>query len=102
MPDIDTDYEAVNAVNSKLRSESPAIVADLQRVQGQVAELLTSNGGLWLQKASPVFSTQYAEFTTSLANGVASMEKFAELFQSIVKNLQSMDDALSKPQPKEN
>lgn len=97
MPDIDVDYAQVNTVAARLTSESTEITTTLKRLQGQVTELLTSAGGLWMKQASPVMEIQYTEFNTSLSSAIENIPKFAQSFQAIAQNLQTMDATLAKP-----
>jgi WXG100 family type VII secretion target len=96
---IQVDYSQVETVASRLTTDGADIKSTLVRLQGQVTELLTSVGGLWMQQASPVMSAQYTEFNTALTNAIANLDKFAESFNLIVKNLRDMDDSLSAPPP---
>ncbi|WP_163549017.1 WXG100 family type VII secretion target [Candidatus Frankia nodulisporulans] len=97
MPDIDVDYAQVNTVAARLTSEGTEITTTLTRLQGQVTELLTSADGLWMKQASPVMNAQYTEFNASLASAIENIPKFAQSFQAIAQNLQTMDATLAKP-----
>ncbi|MCM3884406.1 WXG100 family type VII secretion target [Frankia sp. R82] len=97
MPDIDVDYAQVNTVAARLTNEGTEITATLTRLQGQVTELLTSAGGLWMRQASPVMTAQYTEFNASLTSAIENIPKFAQSFQAIAQNLQVMDSSLAKP-----
>ena len=65
-----------------------------------MADLLTSQGGLWLQQSSPVMSHQYQEFNTSLSKAIGELSTFASSFNQIAKNLSDMDIELAKPPAK--
>jgi WXG100 family type VII secretion target len=95
MAQIDVDYGQVNAVASRLTTEGAEIRDTLTRLQAHVAELLTGQGGLWLQQSSPVMSTQYTEFNTSLTAAIQNLGTFAENFNKIAQNLQDMDTQLA-------
>lgn len=99
MPQIQVDYAQVNTVATRLTTEGGEIKTTLTRLQGQVTELLTSAGGLWLQQSSPVMSTQYAEFNSSLTAAIENLGKFAESFNVIAQNLKDMDSSLATPPP---
>ena len=97
MAEVNVDYAQVNAVAARLTSEGGEIAQELATLQTNVTELLTSQGGLWLQQSSPVMSTQYVEFNTSLTKAINELNTFAQSFNMIAKNLQDMDQQLSKP-----
>ncbi|BCY15454.1 WXG100 family type VII secretion target [Actinoplanes sp. L3-i22] len=97
MAEVNVDYTAVNTVATRLTTEGGEIAAELGRLQTQVTELLTSQGGLWLQQSSPVMATQYTEFNTSLTKAINELNTFAQSFNMIAKNLSDMDTSLSKP-----
>lgn len=99
MAEIQVDYTQVNTVAGRLTNEGGEIKSTLIRLQTQVTELLTSSGGLWLQQSSPVMSAQYTEFNASLTTAIENIGKFAESFNVIAQNLQSMDTDLAKPPP---
>lgn len=100
MAEVNVDYTAVNTVAGNLTSEGHEIALELGTLQTQVAELLTSQGGLWLQQSSPVMSTQYAEFNSSLTKAINELNTFAQSFNMIAKNLNDMDNSLAKPSDK--
>jgi WXG100 family type VII secretion target len=97
MAQVDVDYGEVNTVATRLRTEGAQIVSELSALQANVAELLTGEGGLWLQQSSPVMAAQYQEFNTSLTAAIKNLDKFADSFNGIAKNLADMDSALAKP-----
>ncbi|MEX5637207.1 WXG100 family type VII secretion target [Parafrankia sp. FMc2] len=99
MPDIKVDYSQVTTVASRLTTEGGEIKTTLTRLQGQVTELLTGTGGLWLQQSSPVMSAQYTEFNASLTAAIENLGKFAESFNMIANNLRTMDSQLAAPPP---
>jgi len=97
MAEVNVDYNQVSAVAAKLTSEGADIASELGVLQTTVTDLLTSQGGLWLQQSSPVMSTQYTEFNTSLTNAINQLAQFAASFNGIVKNLTDLDSGLAKP-----
>ena len=97
MAEVNVDYNQVSTVAAKLTSEGADIAAELGVLQTTVTSLLTSQGGLWLQQSSPVMSTQYTEFNTSLTNAINQLAAFASSFNQIVKNLTDLDTGLAKP-----
>jgi uncharacterized protein YukE len=101
MPEVNVDYDSVQAVAGRLTSEGGEIAAELARLQTLVTELLTSAGGLWLQQSSPVMATQYAEFNAALTKAIGQLSTFANAFNGIVKNLNELDQALANPASKD-
>ncbi|MFI7079313.1 MULTISPECIES: WXG100 family type VII secretion target [unclassified Micromonospora] len=101
MAEVDVDYDRVHTVSGRLTTEGADIAQVLKTLNGSVTELLTSQGGLWMQQASPVMNSQYNEFTASLTKAVSNLESFAKSFAAIVKNLTDMDQTLSKPPAKD-
>lgn len=99
MAEVNVDYALVNTVAGRLTTEGGDIAKVLTGLQASVTELLTSKGGLFLQQSSPVMSTQYTEFTTSLTKAVSNLESFATSFSMIAKNLNEMDQSLAQPPP---
>lgn len=97
MAEVNVDYAQVNAVASRLTTEGGEIAQDLATLQTNVTDLLTSQGGLWLQQSSPVMSSQYQEFNASLTKAINELSTFAQSFNMIAKNLQDMDTQLAKP-----
>lgn len=95
MPNITVDYEKVNTVSTALNNAVLTTVPRLTTLQNQVTQLLTSDGGLWLQKSSPTLSAQYVEFNTSVTSAVENIKSFAQQFQNIVAQLRAMDDAIT-------
>nr|MDT0663792.1 hypothetical protein [Micromonospora sp. DSM 115978] len=95
MPNISIDYERVNVVATALNGAVTETVPKLTSLQSAVTALLTSDGGLWLQQSSPVLSTQYTEFNTSITSAVNNITSFAQQFNNIVAQLEAMDTAIS-------
>ncbi|MEV6846522.1 WXG100 family type VII secretion target [Actinoplanes sp. NPDC051411] len=101
MAEVNVDYSQVNSVAAKLTSEGGDIATQLGTLQTTVADLLTSQGGLWLQQSSPVMSHQYQEFNASLTKAIGELSTFAQSFNQIAKNLSDMDNQLAAP-PKDS
>jgi WXG100 family type VII secretion target len=99
MAQVNVDYGQVSTVAARLTSEGSDIAATLGTLQTHVSELLTGQGGLWLQQSSPVMASQYQEFNTSLTKAINELSTFATSFNQIANNLKDMDDQLSKPAP---
>ncbi len=95
MPNITIDYERVNTVATSLNAAVTETVPKLSSLQSAVTSLLTSDGGLWLQQSSPVISTQYQDFNTSVTAAVNNIMSFAQQFNNIINQLQAMDEAIS-------
>ena len=96
MPNITVDYGKVDATSTALQSAVTTIVPRLTALQSAVTNLLTSDGGLWLQKSSPTLSGQYTEFNNSVTSAVQNITSFAQQFQNIVAQLKAMDDAITQ------
>jgi hypothetical protein len=96
MPNITIDYDRVNTVATALNAAVTETVPKLSSLQSAVTGLLTGDGGLWLQQSSPVISTQYQDFNTSVTAAVNNITSFAHQFNNIVSQLQAMDEAISK------
>ena len=98
MPEISVDKAEVVRVAGLLKSNSSTIVADLTALQAAVQTLLADPaGGLWLAKASPVLAATYTEFNKMLTDAINNIPSFAESFENTVKNIDDLDQALSKP-----
>lgn len=97
MAEVNVDYDQVSSVASRLKSEGAEIIQELKNLQANVTELLTSQGGLWLQQSSPVMSAQYTEFNQSLSNAITNLGTFGDSFNGIVDNLRELDTSLAKP-----
>jgi uncharacterized protein YukE len=99
MAEVNVDYAQVNAIAARLTSEGGDIAHQLGGLQTTVADLLTGQGGLWLQQSSPVMASQYTEFNASLTKAIGELSAFANSFNGIAKNLSDMDTTLAKPAP---
>jgi phage-related protein len=96
MPNITVDYAKVDSVSANLNSVVANTLPRLTALQSAVTQLLTSDGGLWLQQSSPTLSTQYTEFNTSVSAAVQNITSFAQQFQNIVAQLRAMDQAITQ------
>lgn len=95
MANITIDYTKVTTVANSLNAAVLETVPKLTSLQTAVTTLLTSDGGLWLQKSSPVLSQQYTDFNTSVTSAVNNITSFAQQFNNIISQLQAMDEAIS-------
>jgi hypothetical protein len=95
MAEAKVEFATVKTVSDRLNSEAPEISLALSTLLSKVNDLLTSSGGLWLQKSSPVMATQYSEFTASMKTAIDNIPKFAATFNSIVHNLHELDEKLA-------
>ncbi|MEX5637206.1 hypothetical protein [Parafrankia sp. FMc2] len=95
MANITIDYAKVTAVGTALNAAVTETVPKLTSLQSAVSTLLGSEGGLWLQKSSPVLSQQYTDFNTSVTGAVNNITSFAQQFNNIISQLQAMDQAIS-------
>jgi hypothetical protein len=96
MPNVTVDYAKVNAVSSALNTAVNTTVPRLTALQAAVSQLLSSDGGLWLQQSSPTLSGQYTEFNNSVTSAVQNITSFAQQFQNIIAQLKAMDDAITQ------
>jgi phage-related protein len=96
MPNITVDYDKVNSVSTELNQVVATTLPRLTSLQSAVTNLLTSDGGLWLQQSSPMLSSQYQEFNSSVSSAVQNITSFAQQFQNIVAQLRAMDDAITQ------
>jgi hypothetical protein len=98
MADVSVDRADVARVANLLTTNSASIVDDLQGLLTAVNALLADPaGGLWLQKASPVLSASYTEFSGMLKDAIKNIDSFATSFQSVADNLDQMDTQLAAP-----
>jgi hypothetical protein len=96
MANITIDYEKVTTVAGNLNRVVHETLPKLTSLQSAVTHLLTSKGGLWLQQSSPVLSSQYQEFNTSVSTAVQNITSFASQFNNIVAQVKAMDEAITK------
>jgi hypothetical protein len=96
MADINIDYTKVNDVSQVLRTAVSLRVPQLNSLQGAVSGLLATDGGMWLQKSSPVLSQQYTDFNTSITQAVSNIVSFANQFENIVSQIKAMDEQITK------
>ncbi|MCK9924278.1 hypothetical protein MXD61_20810 [Frankia sp. AgPm24] len=95
MADIKIDYASVDTVAASLNAAVAETVPKLTSLQSAVTALLSSGGGLWLVKSSPVLQQQYTDFNTSVTAAVNNINSFANQFNNIVSQLQAMDSAIA-------
>jgi hypothetical protein len=97
MAEVNIDYAAINTVVGKLKTAvDHTIVPELNSLKSSVDTLLTSSGGLHMQKSSPALTTSYQNFNTSLTNAVNGIKSFALQFTNIASQLEAMDNAIAE------
>lgn len=95
MADIAVEYDSMLTVAGILTGAENNIAPQLATLHTQVDGLLTQDGGLWLNSSSPAIQQQYETFNSQAVNCVSSIGSFANMFQTLVGNLQSMDASLA-------
>ncbi|MFI7079312.1 MULTISPECIES: hypothetical protein [unclassified Micromonospora] len=95
MANITVDFERVKTVNDQLNLAVTQTVPRLEDLRNAVSQLLTSDGGLWLQRSSPTLSGQYQTFNTELTSAIENIRSFAQQFHNITVQLRTMDDQIS-------
>lgn len=95
MADVAVDYASVSQVSTQLNSAVTTTVPQLTSLLNAVTALLQSDGGLWLQKSSPVLTKQYTDFNTSVTSAVNNINSFATQFNTVVQQLQTMDSSIA-------
>jgi hypothetical protein len=97
MADIEIDYGTISTVSGLLSSAETDINSRIVILLGQVTSLLTEpDGGLWMSQTSPAIQAQYDLFNSSAINCCAAITSFANMFSTLVLNLQSMDLNMAK------
>jgi len=96
MADIKVVYEDVTEVAALLNKVTNDTVPALSDVQDTVNDLLEDGGGLWLTQSSPVMQEKYSAFNTAVNEAVLSIPSWANQFNNIVAQLQSLDESLAE------
>jgi hypothetical protein len=96
MANVTIDYGKVDTVAANLNRVVSETLPKLTSLQSAVTHLLTGSGGLWLKQSSPVLSSQYQEFNTSVTSAVQNITSFANQFNNIVAQVKAMDEAITK------
>lgn len=95
MPDVNISYEAVKGVTAQLNNAVTNIVPQLTTLQTQVNAMLSQDGSLWMNATSPALQNSYQQFNTSLTQAVNGINDFANQFNSIIGQMQSMDSQMA-------
>lgn len=96
MPEVSVDKGRVIQVSNLLNSQSSEIVAHLSGLLTAVNALLADpEGGLWLQRASPVMSASFGEFARMLTDAIRNIPEFAHSFEQVADQLNQMDNQLA-------
>lgn len=95
MAEIDISYENIQQAATILTNAEADIAPQIKNMQTQVDNLLTPDGGLWMSQTSPAIQAQYDQFNTSAVQCCQAITSFANMFTSLVNNLQSMDTRMA-------
>ena len=95
MAEIDISYENITQAATVLTNAESDIAPRIQNMQTQVDNLLTPDGGLWMSQTSPAIQAQYDQFNSSAVQCCSAITSFANMFKSLVSNLQSMDQKMA-------
>ena len=95
MADIDIDYDTINGVSGLLNSAEANISPQISNLHTQVDNMLMQDGGLWMSQTSPAIQQQYEQFNSAAIQCCNAINSFANMFSSLVKNLQSMDGTMA-------
>jgi hypothetical protein len=96
MPDIDINYDDITQAAALLNNAANNTIApELTTLYTRVDSLLKDGGGLYMMQTSPAIWSQYEQFDASAKQCVQAITSFANMFTSLVNNLQSMDGKLA-------
>ena len=95
MADIDISYETIQTVAGLLNSAESNIAPQITNLHNQVDGLLQQDGGLWMSQTSPAIQAQYEQFNTAAVQCCTAITNFANMFSTLVTNLQSMDTSMA-------
>lgn len=90
MANIKLSYEEIERVCAVLEeSVTLTLVPRMKEANDEVEKLLTNS--LVLVESSPALTTQYDKFTAALVGATDSIKNYAEQFEKIKQNIQTMD-----------
>lgn len=95
MADIDIDYDTVTGVSSLLNSAEANISPQISNLHTTVDNMLMQDGGLWMNSTSPAIQQQYENFNSAAIQCCNAISSFANMFSTLVANLQSMDGKMA-------
>lgn len=93
--DIAVSYDVVNELASFMNVAVVDLVEMTATVKGKVSELLSTDGGLWLQHSSSAMDTAYENFNTSLNSSIAAIAEFGKQYQNVCDSLANVDVQIS-------
>jgi hypothetical protein len=96
--DIEIDagqVQQVQGILNQAADPSSPLMTGLVDLQNAVAGLLTPEGGLFLQKASPYLKSQYDTFTANIRGAILEIPQFAQQFGAIVTQVESFDTSIA-------
>lgn len=88
---INVEYDAISTAATALQIANADIAPRIVTLQGQVAALLTPDGGMWMDFTSPAIQEQYTNFNYQATNIVANMLSFGQLLNQLAQSLFGMD-----------
>ena len=96
MTDIDINYDEISQASTLLNNAANSTIApELTTLRTTVDALLKDGGGLYMMQTSPAIWSQYEQFDSSASQCVQAIISFANMFSSLVSNMQSMDTKLA-------
>jgi hypothetical protein len=88
---INVEYDAISTAATALQIANADIAPRIVTLQGQVATLLTPDGGMWMDFTSPAIAEQYNNFNSQATAIVANMLSFGQLLNQLAQSLSGMD-----------
>jgi hypothetical protein len=95
MADIDIDYDTITTVSGLLNSAEANILPQIQTLHTSVDNMLMADGGLYMSQTSPAIQAQYETFNSAAIQCCNAITSFANMFSTLVLNLQSMDQKMA-------
>jgi hypothetical protein len=91
MADIALQYHTIMSVHDSLNTAYNNTVSQLNELRTKVDNLVTADGGLWMNQTSPVIQVVYDNFSSSAVMFVENFNNFAGMFQNLVTGMESSD-----------
>jgi uncharacterized protein YukE len=95
MADIDIDYDTISTVSGLLNGAEQNILPQITTLHTTVDNMLMQDGGLWMSQTSPAIQAQYETFNSAALQCCNAISSFANMFSTLVTNLQSMDQKMA-------
>ena len=93
---IDIAYDTITTVATTLNTAATETIApSLANLHTTVDNLLQQGGGLYMVQTSSAINAQYETFNSSATQCVSAIQSFATMFNTLVTNMQSMDNSLA-------